>query len=315
MKILETAKKVFSIEKTALQTVSDKLDDNFEKAVEILFNLKGRIIVCGMGKSGLIGKKIAATFSSIGRPSFFIHPSEAIHGDLGILMKEDCFLSISNSGETDELLQLIPHIARLKLPHIALSGVKNSTLAKHADFVLDIGIEEEASHLQAVPMASALAALAMGDALAAVLIELTGFRQEDFALFHPGGSLGRKLLTKVADQMKKDDLPTLLADFGLKDILMIMSKGMLGLAVVLDDENKILGIITDGDLRRALERSSEEAFFSLKAIEIMTHNPKVISEKASLLEAEELMNQYKITSLLVADNLKLKGIISKQGIR
>ena len=201
MNILETAKRVFSVEKDALEGISKRLDSNFEEAAKRLYACSGRIVVCGMGKSGLIGKKIAATFASIGQPAIFMHPSEAIHGDLGMLMPGDCFLSISNSGETDELLQLIPHINRLALPHICICAVKNSTLAKHADFVLDIAVEKEASNLPAVPMASAITSLAMGHALAAVLIELSGFRQEDFALYHPGGSLGRKILTKTAELM------------------------------------------------------------------------------------------------------------------
>jgi arabinose-5-phosphate isomerase len=315
MKILDIARQVFEIERAALKTISNKLDANFEKAVGVLLQCSGRIIVCGMGKSGLIGKKIAATFASIGRPAFFIHPSEAIHGDLGMIMQGDCFLSISNSGETDELLQLIPHIEKMGLAHISLTGVTESTLAKHANIVLNIAVETEASNLQAVPMASAMAALAMGDALAAALIHVSGFRQEDFAVFHPGGSLGRKILTKVADLMRKTDLPLIQANSSLREVLMIMSKGMLGLAIVCDSEQKILGIITDGDLRRALENSKEEIFFSLSATDIMTKNPKQVSAEASLLEAEEMMNQHKITSLLVLKNGFPEGILSKQMIR
>ena len=315
MKILDIARQVFEIERAALKTISDKLDANFEKAVGVLLQCSGRIIVCGMGKSGLIGKKIAATFASIGHPAFFIHPSEAIHGDLGMIMQGDCFLSISNSGETDELLQLIPHIEKMGLAHVCLTGVTDSTLAKHANIVLNIAVETEASNLQAVPMASAMAALAMGDALAAALIHVSGFRQEDFAVFHPGGSLGRKILTKVADLMRKTDLPLIQANSSLREVLMIMSKGMLGLAMVCDSEQKVLGIITDGDLRRALENSKEEIFFSLSAIDIMTKNPKQISSDASLLEAEEMMNQHKITSLLVLKNGFPEGILSKQMIR
>ena len=313
MNILETAKRVFSVEKDALEGISKRLDSNFEEAAKRLYACSGRIVVCGMGKSGLIGKKIAATFASIGQPAIFIHPSEAIHGDLGMLMQGDCFLSVSNSGETDELLQLIPHINRLGLAHICLCAVKSSTLAKNADFVLDIAVESEASNLPAVPMASAITTLAMGHALAAVLIELSGFKQEDFALYHPGGSLGRKILTKISELMNSD-LPVVLANSNLREVISVMSKGMLGLALCL--ENGILiGIITDGDLRRALERSRDQEFFSLKAEDIMTKNPKCIESNQSILEAEELMNQYKIMALPVLENMRPVGVIAKNMIR
>lgn len=313
MNILETAKRVFSVEKDALEGISKRLDSNFEEAAKRLYACGGRIVVCGMGKSGLIGKKIAATFASIGRPAIFMHPSEAIHGDLGMLMPGDCFLSISNSGETDELLQLIPHINRLALPHICICAVKNSTLAKHADFVLDIAVEKEASNLPAVPMASAITSLAMGHALAAVLIELSGFRQEDFALYHPGGSLGRKILTKTAELMNKE-LPVVKPESNLREVISVMSKGMLGLALCLDN-NQILGIITDGDLRRALERSGDDEFFKLRAEDIMTKNPKSVNGSQSVLEAEELMNQFKITALVVLENGAPIGVIAKHMIR
>jgi len=313
MNILETAKKVFSVEQAALQAVSDRLDANFEAAAKILYACKGRIVLSGMGKSGLIAKKIAATFASVGQPAIFIHPSEAIHGDLGMLMPGDCFVSISNSGETDELLQLIPHINRLALPHISLCAVTNSTLAKHADYVLDIAIEKEASNLPAVPMASALATLAMGHALAAVLIELSGFKQEDFALNHPGGSLGRKILTKTSELMTKD-LPIVTPQSNLRDVISVMSKGMLGLALCIENK-ELKGIITDGDLRRALEKSDDYAFFQFRAEDIMTKNPKSVNSCQSVLEAEELMNQFKISALPVLENGQAVGVIAKHMIR
>lgn len=313
MDILGTAKRVFSIERDALQGISDRLDSNFEGAAMKLYACRGRIVVSGMGKSGLIGKKIAATFASIGRPSLFIHPSEAIHGDLGMLMQGDVFLSISNSGETDELLQLIPHVGRLELPHICLCAAKNATLAKHADFVLDISVKNEASNLQAVPMASALTTLAMGHALAAVLIELSGFRQEDFALFHPGGSLGRKILTKTAELMTKE-LPTVSPQSNLREVISTMSKGMLGLALCLENHD-LTGIITDGDLRRALEKTGDLDFFKLRAADIMTKNPKFIFSAQSVLEAEELMNQFKINALPVLEENRIVGVIAKHMIR
>lgn len=313
MNILETAKRVFLVEKEALQGVCNRLDTNFEGAAMRLYTCSGRIVVCGMGKSGLIGKKIAATFASIGRPAIFMHPSEAIHGDLGMLMPDDCFLSISNSGETDELLQLIPHINRLLLPHICICAIKNSTLAKHADFVLDIAVENEASTLPAVPMASAIATLAMGHALAAVLIELSGFRQEDFALYHPGGSLGRKILTKTAELMTKE-LPVISPNSNLREVISVMSKGMLGLALCIQNK-ELKGIITDGDLRRALEKSCDSEFFQLKAEAIMTKNPKSVNSSQSVLEAEELMNHYKISALAVLENGLAVGVIAKHMIR
>lgn len=315
MNIKELATLVFDIESEAINGLKTRLDKDFESVVDCLFRCEGRIVVCGMGKSGLVGKKIAATFASVGCPSFFLHPSEAIHGDLGMLMSGDCFLSISNSGETDELLQLIPYVQKLHLKHICLVGNVNSTLAKYADWILDIGVTKEASTLQAVPMASTMATMAMGDALAAALIHLNNFQSEDFARLHPGGSLGRKLITAVGDAMRRDALPLVAPSCPLRELLMTMSKGMLGLAVVCDTEKNVLGIVTDGDLRRALEKAEGNSFFSLSAQDIMTTNPKNIPPDASLLAAEELMNRLKITSLLVLENKKLHGIIAKQHIR
>lgn len=315
MNLLELAATVFEIESKAISQLKSRLDEHFEWAVHCLHNCQGRIVVCGMGKSGLVGKKIAATFSSIGQPALFLHPSEAIHGDLGMLMPGDCFLSISNSGETDELLQLIPYIERLGLLHICLVGNTQSTLAKHAKHILDISVVEEASSLQAVPMASTIATMAMGDALAAALIHLHNFQSEDFARLHPGGSLGRKLITSVGELMRRDALPTVASDCPLRELLMTMSKGMMGLAVVLDNKGTVLGVVTDGDLRRALEKSEPNAFFNLQAKDIMTLHPKSVTADTTLLAAEELMNQLKITALLVLEDGVLVGVIGKQMIR
>ncbi len=313
MNVLSFAQRVFNIESEAIAALAQRLDHNFEAAAAQLANCQGRIICCGMGKSGLVAKLLAATFSSIGCPAFFLHPAEAIHGDLGLLTASDCFLSISNSGETDELLQILPYIQRKALPHIALLGQRNSTLARHVNWVLDIGVEKEASDIQAVPMASIATALAMGHALAAAMIELRSFQQADFLQYHPGGSLGHKLLTPVADRMQTEELPLVLAETSPRDLLLIMSKGKLGLAVVVQ-QNHVLGIITDGDLRRALEKS-EDNFFGLKAKDLMTDNPKSIVPQASIFEAEKQMKLHKINALLVLEQGQILGVIAKQHIR
>jgi arabinose-5-phosphate isomerase len=314
MKNLQSlAQEVFRIEAAAIAALSARLDAQFEAAARRLATCKGRIVLCGMGKSGLLARQLAASFSSIGCPAIFLHPTEAIHGDLGILLEGDCFLSISNSGETDELLQILPYIQKKELPHITMVGNLNSTLARYADHVLDVAVAEEASDLQAVPMASTIATMAMGHALAAAMMSLRNFQHEDFLQFHPGGSLGRKLITPVADLMQKTDLPIVEADTNMQQLLMEISKGKLGLAVVLQDD-KILGIITDGDLRRALERSEQE-FFKLQAKDIMTPNPKTIEAKASIFEAEALMQKHKITALLIVENEAFLGVLAKHLIR
>lgn len=309
------AKRVFSIEAAAIEYLSTLLTDDFERAVYCIKKNKGRIVVCGMGKSGLVGKKIAATLASTGTPSFFMHPSEAIHGDLGMLMEQDCFLSISNSGETDEILQILPYIEQMKLPHITLVGNPDSTLGQHADFVLNVGVQQEASSIAAVPMASTTATLAMGDALATALIELKKFNEKDFARFHPGGSLGRKLLVHVGAEMDRKKLPTTHKTTSVKEVIMIISKAIFGMVVILDKEGIIEGVITDGDLRRALNKFPSSAFFDLLAQDIMTYNPILIKENCPLWEAEQLMQTHKITSIPVHEANKLIGIIAKHQIK
>ena len=268
-----------------------------------------------MGKSGLVGKKIAATFASIGQNAIFLHPSEALHGDLGAIKKGDCFLAISNSGETDELLQLLPHIKKLNIQVIALTSGLDSTLAQHAGYVIDIGIQKEASPLQAVPMASSIVTLAVGHALATAIIHLKNISNDDFALNHPGGSLGKKILTSTETVMQKNNLPLVDPNSNLRSVLMVMTMGTLGLAIVADDSGELLGIITDGDLRRALEKSDTVSFFSLEAKDIMTNEPKTISIKTPLLEAEEIMKRFKINALIVTENNITVGVLSKIHIK
>lgn len=306
------AQRVFRIEAEAVAQLSELLTEDFNTAAHLIQACEGRVVVCGMGKSGIIGKKIAATFSSTGTASFFLHPSEAIHGDLGMLRKEDVFLSLSNSGETDELLQLIPHIHKMGLKHITLVGKTASTLAQHAHCVLAVSIKEEASSLPVAPMASTTATLAMGDALAAALIRLKNFKASEFAALHPGGSLGKLLLSKVDHFMRKEDLPVVQPEESLQKVLLCMSRGQLGLAVVLDRAQRIQGIITDGDIRRALNKYGDENFFNLKARTIATTHPKTISPDASLVEAEELLHQYKITAVLVVERGQLLGILAEK---
>jgi len=306
--ILSRAKEVFAIEAQAVAELSDKLTEDFTKAVEAILNCQGRLVICGMGKSGLIGRKIVATMASTGTPSFFMHPGEAFHGDLGMITKHDVFLGISNSGETDEIIKLIPAIKRNGNLFIAMCGKADSTLVKNADFFLDISVHKEACSLQLAPTSSTTATLAMGDALAMALMDEKNFQPSDFAMFHPGGSLGRKLLTKVKDKMQKDSLPFVGADTDFKELILAMTKSKLGLAMVMED-GKLLGIITDGDLRRAWGKY--DSMQGKTASDLMTQNPKTISPEMMLADAENLLHQYKITSLVVEDELsgKVVGVL------
>ncbi len=307
MNILEIAKEVFTIEANEIANLSNLLTVDFKKSVEAIFNSNGKLIVSGMGKSGLIGKKIAATMASTGTPSFFLHPAEAYHGDLGMVEKSDIVLLISNSGETDEILRVIPFLKSQKNIIIGMSGDINSTLAKNSTYHLNIGVKKEACPLQLAPTSSTTATLVMGDALAIALMKIRGFRDSDFAQFHPGGSLGRRLLTKVEDVMKSENLPICREDSSIKDIISIVSGYKLGLVVVMEQDD-IIGIITDGDIRRAME-SMEERFFSLRAKDLMTLNPKRINPISKLVEAQKMMERYKVNSLLVSKNYKLIGVV------
>lgn len=309
---IKIAKEVFEIESKAILDLIHNLNEDFSKSVDLILSIKGRCVVSGMGKSGHIGAKIAATLASTGTPSFFMHPGEALHGDLGMLTSEDVLLAISNSGESEELLKLIPIVKRRNIPLIVMSGKKNSTLAKQTDIFLDISVEKEACPLQLAPMSSTTATLVMGDALAAALMKARNFKPDDFALFHPGGSLGKKLLTKVEDLMVKENLPIVSLNTNFSDLINAMTSGKLGLCIVLENE-KLVGIITDGDLRRAL-KSSDKPRFDFKASEIMSVNPKVINAKAMASEAEELMLKHKIKEIVVSENDKIVGIIQLYAI-
>jgi len=313
MSYLQQAREVFETEAMAVRALSDQLDAHFDRAIDLMLACKGRVVVCGMGKSGIIGKKIAATLASTGTPSFFLHPAEAFHGDLGMLKHHDVLLSISNSGETDEILRLIPSILRIGVKHVTIVGNTTSTLARHAEAVLNISISREACPLQLAPMASTTAALAMGDALAAVLMTARGFKEDNFALFHPGGSLGRKLLTKVGDEMKTASLPTCAPDASLQTLIMQMTEGKMGLVAVCDAGNMLAGLITDGDLRRALGNYAPTEFFALTARDLMTENPVTISPDARAAAADALMHARKITALLVAKEGHLVGVYHRIG--
>ncbi|EJF6992111.1 KpsF/GutQ family sugar-phosphate isomerase [Campylobacter jejuni] len=312
MNTLEIAKEVFEKEAQAILDLATNLDENFNQAVNLMLNTKGRCIVSGMGKSGHIGAKIAATLASTGTPSFFIHSGEALHGDLGMLTSEDVLIAISNSGETEEILKIIPAIKKREIPLIVMCGKKNSTLVKQSDIFLNIAVEKEACPLQLAPMSSTTATLVMGDALAAALMKVRNFKPDDFALFHPGGSLGRKLLTKVKDLMVSSNLPIVHPDTEFNDLVDVMTSGKLGLCVVLENE-KLVGIITDGDLRRAL-KASDKPRFDFKAKEIMSINPKVVDADAMASEAEGIMLKHKIKEIIVGKEEKVVGIIQLYAI-
>ncbi len=308
--ILDIAKRVLKIEADAVLALIERLNSNFEKAVEIIYRSKGRVVVTGMGKSGLVGKKIAATLASTGTPAFFLHPAEASHGDLGMVTSNDVIIAISNSGETEELAGLIPFLKRFNVSLISMTGSLNSTLSKAADVNLDISIKEEACPLGIVPTASTAATMAMGDAIAIALLTKRGFNEEDFAFFHPGGSLGKKLFIKVGDLMHTGDaLPVISPDTSMTGAVMEISSKRLGVAIVVDADKKILGIITDGDVRRGIEKWGK-GFFDMSSREVMTRSPKTISEEELAAKALSIMEKLSITSLAVPDeNGRAVGII------
>ena len=301
---LEIAKQVFEIEAQAIENLVMLLDEQFELSVDAILKSSGRVVVCGMGKSGLIGKKIVATLASTGTPCFFMHPGEAFHGDLGMVSPQDVFIALSNSGETEEVIRLLPFLKDNNNVIISMTGRPDSTLAKNSDHHLNIAVPKEACPLQLAPTSSTTATLVMGDALAIALMQARQFKPHDFARFHPGGSLGRKLLTKVKHEMKSGNLPIVQADAPMKEVIHTMSDGRLGLCIVGNGE----GIITDGDLRRHLD-INPTGLMSMQAKDIMSANPKSIQAEAKLSEAEELMNNLKITSLLVKEQNTLVGVI------
>lgn len=299
--ILERAKDVLNIEAKGIVSLIERLDDGFLRAVELLQGCQGKVVVTGMGKSGLIGRKIAATLSSTGTPAFFLHSGDGVHGDLGMVMKGDVVLAVSNSGETEEILKLLPHFKLLGLKIIVITGKPDSTFARAADVVVNVGVKEEACPLGLAPTASTTAALAMGDALAVVLLEKKGFKEKDFALRHPGGVLGRKLLLRVDELMHRgDQIPLVNEETPMKDALFEITSKRLGVTAVVDARGKLVGVITDGDLRRGLESKGD--IFRLKAKDLMTRNPKTISTDLLAAEAVHIMEQYPITSLFVLEN-------------
>ena len=308
MNILRHAQEVLTIESEAIAGLVEQLDEDFERAVRCIIKSTGKVIVSGMGKSGIIGKKIAATLASTGTSSFFMHPGEAYHGDLGMIDPHDVLLAISYSGETDEILRLIPFLKDNGNTLIAMTGNSQSTLARCARMHLRVSVAKEACPFNLIPTSSAIAALAMGDALAVAIMKEKDFRPENFARFHPGGSLGKRLVMRVEEVMRRDSLPVVRPDTNVKDVIHRISDHRLGLAIVLDADHAIAGIITDGDIRRAME-SNEQAFFTLAAADFPTKAPKTVAPGEKLAEAERLMNQHKINTLLVAEGKQLLGVV------
>jgi len=298
--ILDSARKVLQIEADAIAALAKRLDERFARAVEMLLACTGRVIVTGMGKSGLICQKVAATMASTGTPAIFLHPAEGVHGDLGILMKGDVVIAVSNSGETEEIMRILPVIKRMGLPLIAMTGNPLSTLGRAGDVFLDISIKEEACPLQLAPTASTTVTLAMGDALAVALLLQRGFREEDFALYHPGGALGKRLLLRVEDLMHVGDaVPTVNLNTLLKDALYVISSKKLGITGILDDRGDLVGVFTDGDLRRKIEQGIE--VLNRPICELMSGKPKRILSTNLAAKALQRMEEHQITSLFVFD--------------
>lgn len=306
--VVETGIKCFQDEAKALLDVIPRIGDDFEKAVDLIYNCKGKFIVTGVGKSGHVGEKIAATMASLGTPSFFVNPLDAYHGDLGMFEPTDVVLAISYSGNTDELLRFIPMLIERNIPIIGMSGNPNSLLAQHSVCHLNIAVEREADPLNLAPTSSTTAQMTMGDALACAMVKVRNFKDTDFAQFHPGGSLGKKLLSKVKDFMVSTNLPIVTLDTRISDTIIEISKTKQGIAVAIKD-GKIAGVVTDGDVRRAMHDHQEE-FFSLKVHDIMSTNPKTINYLAKLTEAGDMMRKHNIHSLIVVnDSQELVGII------
>lgn len=297
--ILKQAHNLINLEANSILEMASRLDKNFADAIQMIMAMNGRVVVVGMGKSGIIGKKIAATMASTGTPAFSVHPGEAFHGDLGMIRPSDVALLISNSGETEELIRILPFLQYQGNKIIAMTGNVKSTLAKHAHAILDVGVEKEACNNNLAPSSSTTCTLVMGDALALVLSEEKNFQPEDFARFHPGGSLGRKLLTKVSDVMQKERLPICTPDSLFKDIVHSINRGYIGLTLIMEN-NELKGIITDGDVRRAFDGETDVK--TLTAEQIMTKNPKSIVADVPFAEAEAFMYSEKISSLVVKDD-------------
>ena len=298
MNVIDEAKRVLRVEAQSILDLAERIDENFSRAVELLYHCKGKVVLMGMGKSGLVGRKIASTFASTGTPAFFLHPAEGVNGDFGMLAKEDVVIAISNSGETRELLEVLPLIKRYGNRLIALTGKVNSSLARAGDVCLDLYVKEEACPMGLAPTASTTATLAMGDALAIALMGKRGFDEKDFALLHPGGTLGKKLLLKVEDLMHVGKAFPMVTEKALmKDAIFEITSKRLGVTAVCNGEGHLVGVITDGDLRRALEKFND--LFQREAREVMTRNPKGIEKDALAAKAVQRMEEYSITSLFV----------------
>ena len=295
-------------EANALLELIPKMDEEFDRAVELMFRCHGKIIVTGVGKSGHVGAKIAATLSSTGTPSFFINPLDVFHGDLGVMTSDDVVLAISNSGQTDELLRFIPMVLQMQIPIIAMSGNPDSLLAKYANYHLNVSVHHEADPMNLAPTSSATAQMVMGDALAVALIKKRNFQPQDFAQFHPGGELGKRLLTTAQDVMRTTDLPVITPDMHLGEAIIHVSKGKLGLGVA-ETDGRVTGLITDGDIRRAMEKW-QARFFDRTVADIMTTTPKTVSPQTKISEIQRIMNKYKIHSVLVVDkDHRLLGVV------
>lgn len=306
--VIDIAKKCFQDEAQAIMDLIPKLDGNFTKAIELIIGSKGKLILTGVGKSGHIGAKIASTMASTGTPAFFVNPLDAFHGDLGMICTGDVVLAISNSGQTDELLRFIPLLKERNIPIISMSGNPESLLAKYSDCHLDISVNKEACPLNLAPTSSTTATLAMGDAIACALMTVRNFQAKDFAQFHPGGSLGRRLLSRVKDYMTSENLPIVTRDSKISDTLLQISRTKMGIAVVVED-GRILGAVTDGDIRRTMQRD-QDSFFQLTVKDLMNTNPKTIKEDAKLSEAESIMRKHNIKSLIVVnEENSLVGVI------
>lgn len=307
--ILDSAKHSLQEEAQAVLDLIPQLDDNFPRAVEMMYHCHGKIIVTGVGKSGNVGAKIAATLASTGTPAFFINPLDVYHGDLGVMTSDDVVLALSNSGQTDELLRFIPMVIHMHVPIISLTGNAQSLLAKYSDVHITVKVKKEACPLNLAPTSSTTAALAMGDALAIALMKVRDFKPRDFAQFHPGGELGKRLLTTAEDVMRREDLPVIPDDMHLGEAIIHVSKGKLGLGVSLDGDGRVQGLITDGDIRRAMEHWQAD-FFNHTVSDIMTRTPKCVLPETKIAEVQRIMNAHKIHSVLVVDSSRhLLGVV------
>lgn len=306
--VRDTAVKCFKDEAQAILDLIPLLDDNFDNTVELIHHCKGKVIITGVGKSGHIGAKMAATLSSTGTPAFFINPLDVFHGDLGVITPDDVVVAISNSGQTDELLRFVPYLLEHNIPLVGISGHPDSLLGKYATYHLNTRVSREACPLNLAPTSSTTATLAMGDALACALMEVRNFRAKDFAQFHPGGSLGKRLLTTARDVMRSNDLPVISPDMRLGEAIIHVSKGKLGLCVAVEDD-KIAGLITDGDVRRAME-SLQDKFFNVPVRQVMTRTPKCVSPATKIDQIQGIMHRNKIHTVLVADEGgRLLGVV------